>query len=153
MFQYHRGVNERNTNVPTKLTDQIINAAIDGFVAQNARLDQQIAELRAMLPGSSNGAGTVPEPKPTNRRKFSAAARRRMREAQRLRWSKIRGETAPAHKTARPKQRISEQGLKNIIAATKRRWALKRLEAAKARKAASVPKKAGAKRVTKKKAA
>jgi hypothetical protein len=140
--------------MPKQITEQVINAAIDGFVAKKARLDQQIAELRAMLPGRSNGSATVPEPTTTNRRKFSAAARRRMREAQRLRWSKIRGEKiALTHKTARPKRRISAQGLKNIIDATKRRWALKRLAAAKARKAASVPKKTGAKRVARKKAA
>lgn len=140
--------------MPRKLTDQVISAAIDGFVAQKARLDQQIAELRAMLPSNTNGAATVPELKPTNHRKFSAAARRRMREAQRLRWSKIRGETiAPPHRTARPKRRISEQGLKNIIAATKRRWALRRLEAAKAKKAASTHKKAAPRKVARKKTA
>ena len=36
--------------MPTKLTPEIITAAIEGFKAEKTRIDQQIAELRAMLP-------------------------------------------------------------------------------------------------------
>jgi hypothetical protein len=36
---------------------------------------------------------------------------------------------------AKPKRRISEEGIKRIIAATKKRWALKRAEAAKTKPA------------------
>lgn len=40
--------------MPTpKLTNQIIEAAIDGFLAKQKYLDSRIAELRAMLPGGS----------------------------------------------------------------------------------------------------
>ena len=130
MWQDDEG-ERRHKKMPGKLSDQIINAAIDGFEAQRTRLDQQIAALRAMLPGSSAGTGTTPNGAPTKRRKFSAAALRRMREAQRQRWAKVRAETKATTKPARPKRRISKQGLKNIIAATKRRWALQRLEGAK----------------------
>jgi hypothetical protein len=139
--------------MPTRLTAQIINAAIDGFQAQKSKLDQRIAELRAMLSGTSVEAVTTPQPTPAKRRKFSAAALRRMREAQRQRWARVRGETAAATKPAKPKRRISAQGMRNIIAATKRRWALNRREAAKARKAVASPKKAGVKKATKKVAA
>lgn len=136
-----------------KLTDRIISAAIDGFQAQKVRLDQQIAELRAMLPGGSVQPVTTPE-SARARRRFSPAARRRMREAQRQRWAKIRSETAGTpQRVTKPKRRISAQGLKNIIAATKRQWALKRLEAAKERKVTSSQKKAVAKRTARKKAA
>jgi hypothetical protein len=67
--------------MPTKLTNEIITAAIAGYEAQKTAIDHQIAELRA-----------GPEPPHRKRKKFSAATRRRMKEAQRLRWAKIRGE-------------------------------------------------------------
>jgi hypothetical protein len=136
-----------------RLTDQVINAAIEGFKAQKTRLNEQIAELRAMLSHSPNGSTATPEPAVTKRRKFSAAARRRTRKAQRQRWTRVRGRAVARVQKVKPKRHISEQGLKNIIAATKRRWALKRLQAAKARKAAVSRKKAASKKVPRKKAA
>jgi hypothetical protein len=75
--------------MPTKLTDEIITAAIKGYEAQKTAIDHQIADLRAMLSGRS-AAG--PEPLHRKRKKFSAATRQRMKEAQRRRWAKIRGE-------------------------------------------------------------
>ena len=40
--------------MPTpRLTPEIIHAAIDGFEAQKLRIDAQIADLRAMLPGGT----------------------------------------------------------------------------------------------------
>ena len=122
--------------MPAKLTNEIITAAIDGFESQKRKIDDQIAELRAMLPGSS-AETTATQGAPTRKpRKFSAAARRRMKEAQQTRWAKIRGESEPSAAAAtpepsKPKRRISEEGMKRIIAATKKRWALKRAEAAK----------------------
>ena len=35
--------------MPTELTEEIVNAAIEGFKAQKFRLDQHIAELRTRL--------------------------------------------------------------------------------------------------------
>jgi DNA-binding protein HU-beta len=57
-----------------------------------------------------------------------------MREAQQRRWAKIRGESepAPAKIPAKPKRKLSAAGRKAIIAAAKKRWALKRAEVAKA---------------------
>jgi hypothetical protein len=75
--------------MPTKLTDEIITAAIAGYEVQKTRIDHEIAELRAKLSGHP-AAG--PESPHRKRKKFSAATRRRMKEAQRLRWAKIRGE-------------------------------------------------------------
>jgi hypothetical protein len=135
-------------HMPKQLTDQVINAAIEGFKVQKTRLNERIAELRAMLSSTA-----TPGPAVTKRRKFSAAARQHMREAQRQRWTRVRGRAVARAQKAKPKRHISEQGLKNIIAATKRRWALKRLEAAKARKAAVSRKKAASKKVPRKKAA
>jgi hypothetical protein len=119
--------------MPTpKLTQEIINAAIDGFEAQKARIDTQIAELRAMLSGEPTATVTA-DAKP-GRRKFSAAAKKRMREAQQVRWAKIRGETAPeapAAKAAKPKRKLSAAGRANIVAALKKRWAAKKAAAKK----------------------
>jgi hypothetical protein len=56
-----------------------------------------------------------------------------MKEAQQLRWSKIRGESQSASSATpevpKAKRKISAEGMKRIIAATKKRWALKRAEA------------------------
>lgn len=59
-----------------------------------------------------------------------------MAAAQKARWAKIRGEAEPASslvapKPARQKRNLSAAGRKAISEATKKRWALKRAEAAK----------------------
>jgi vancomycin resistance protein YoaR len=110
-----------------KLTSTIIEAAIAGFEAQKKSIDAQIAELRAMLTPTPVSAEETPTK--TTRRKFSAAVRKRMREAQRLRWAKIRGESAPAKKTAKtakPKTGITAAGRKALSIAMKKRWAAKK---------------------------
>jgi hypothetical protein len=81
--------NEKGTMA--KLTNTIIEAAIAGFEAQKKSIDAQIAELRGMLTTKPESAEETPAK--TTRRKFSAAVRKRMREAQRLRWAKMRGES------------------------------------------------------------
>jgi hypothetical protein len=111
-----------------KLTSTIIQAAIDGFEGQKKNTDAQIAELRAML----TGAPDVEEQLPTKgtRRKFSAAARKRMREAQQLRWAKIKDESSNSAKTAvkagKPKRGITAAGRKALSIAMKKRWAAKK---------------------------
>ena len=102
-----------------KLTKIIIDAAIEGFEEQKRRIDAQIAELR----GELSGGGTEPAAETAtrrSRRKMSAAARKRIAEAQRKRWAAAKGESeAPA----KPKRKLSAAGRAAIIAATKRRWA------------------------------
>lgn len=125
-----------------KLKEELVYAAIDGFTAQKLRIDSQIAELRAILNGSSTGIAATPEPAPRRRRKMSAAARRRIAIAQKVRWEKVRGESEPGpSKVKAPKRKLSAAGRRAIVEALKRRWALKRLEAAKAKKAAPARKK------------
>jgi len=121
--------------MPQKLSPQIISAAIAGFEQQKIEIDKQIAELRSMLTGSAETATITPEATPGKRKKFSAAARRKMALAQKARWAKIRGESAPAPaklKTPKTKRRISPEGMKRIIAATKKRWRLARAATKKA---------------------
>jgi hypothetical protein len=115
-----------------KLTPEIIAAAIEGFESQKARLDQQIAELRAMLPGGAAETTVTPQAPGRKRRKFSAAARKRMQEAQQRRWANIRAVSEPATPVpAKPKGRLSKAGKAAIVAALKKRWAAKKAEAAK----------------------
>lgn len=118
-----------------KLTNTMIEAAIYGFEAQKKDIDTQIAELRAMMTGgtlASNGNEEASD-KP-KRRKRSAAVRQRMREAQQLRWAKIKGKAeAPAKKTvakaSRPKPKFSAAARKALSIAMKKRWAAKKAAA------------------------
>jgi hypothetical protein len=146
--------------MPTqKLTPDIITAAIEGLEGRKTRIDSQIAELRALLSGgpaetsadgaTADGATSTQLSAPRKRKKFSAAARRRMKEAQQRRWSKIRGESEPTAPAApeppKAKRRISPEGMKRIIAATKKRWRLAKAAKAQptiapARKKAAVKK-------------
>jgi hypothetical protein len=81
-------------------------------------------ELVQLLGGeTSTPAQTTEEPK---KRKFSAAARAKMRAAQKARWAKIKG-TAPTAKPAqKPKSKMSAQGLANIRAGVAKRMAAQR---------------------------
>ena len=119
----------------TKLTNEIILAAIDGFESQKKQIDSQITELRLMLNGGRTESAAEPETPGRKRKRFSAAARRRMREAQQRRWAAVRGEIKPSAptitKSPTRKRHLSAAGRKAIIAASKRRWALKRAETAK----------------------
>lgn len=132
------------------LTAEIITAAIEGFESQKRRIDGQIAELRALLAGAPAKFAAMPEAPTRKRRKFSAAARKRMKEAQQRRWAKIKGASEPsAPATAEPakaKRKLSKAGKEAIVAALKKRWAAKKAEAAKLKPAA---KKAAAKKVAK----
>jgi hypothetical protein len=139
--------------MPTqRLTNEIINAAIEGFEAQKKRIDGQIAELRSFL---TVGPAETAEPAATRKRgKFSDATRLRMKEAQQRRWARIKGESEPAAPAAVPakaKRQLSEAGRQAIAEAARKRWAAKR--AAKQTPAPSAKKKATGKKATRKKAA
>jgi hypothetical protein len=118
--------------MPT-VTNEVIEAAIAGFEGQKQHIDFKIAELRAMLDGGHTAPAAKTETTPT-KRKFSAAALKRMREAQQRRWAKVRGESAPTVKasapsvkvapiTKKPKRKLSAAGRKAIAEAQKKRWA------------------------------
>src|SRR5664280_2707662 len=126
-----------------KLTPEIINAAVEGFEQQKRRIDAQIAELRQMLTGSPTATAATPESPKGKRRKMSAAARKRIGDAQRKRWAESKKESEPpspvAPEAAKPKRKLSAAGKKAIADATKRRWARVRAEAATAAKAQQAP--------------
>jgi hypothetical protein len=122
--------------MPTRLTNEIITAAILGFEEQKRHLDSRIRELRSMRSGGADEPEATPEP-PARKRRMSAAGRRAMAEAMRKRWAEAKKVTAPAlSATPKLRRRLSAAGRAAIIAATKKRWALKRAEAAKAERAA-----------------
>jgi len=114
-----------------QLTKAVIEAAIHGFEARKRDIDIQIAELRELLTGADSAhTATPPEHK---RRHVSAAARKRMREAQRARWAKIKGESiSPAKaaaKAAKRKGGLTPEGRKKLSLAMKKRWAAKKASA------------------------
>ena len=121
--------------MPTKPSNEVILAAIEGFQSQVIQIDTKIGELRQMLNGNRTGSTAETAAPVRKRRKFSVAARRRMREAQQRRWAAIKGgKSSPAPATAKspkPNRRLSAAGRAAIIAATKKRWALKRADGAK----------------------
>jgi hypothetical protein len=121
--------------MPTKLDNEILAAAIEGFEVQKRRIDSQITEIRQILNGGSAEPAATTEPG-RKRRKVSAAGRKRMAEAQRKRWA-AKKQSIAAPKAARPeaqkpKRKMSAAGRKRISEATKKRWALVRASAAKA---------------------
>jgi hypothetical protein len=134
-----------------KLKPEIILAAIDGFESQKRRIDDQIAELRSMLPGASPAAAQeAVQPK----RKVSAAARRRMALGQQRRWAAIKngaGSPSPATpEPSKPKRKLSAAGRAAIVAALKKRWAARKKTVAGNAKPAAA-KKSAAKRSAAKK--
>ena len=129
-----------------RFTTEIITAAIDGFEAQKNRIDTQIVALRAMLAGDGAARATeaAVQPVTRKRRKLSAAARKRIGDAQRKRWAASRKPSHPIQSISaeppRQKRHLSAAGRRAIIAATKKRWAAIRAAQEAARK--SVAKKA-----------
>jgi len=115
--------------MPTKLTNEVITAAILGFEEQKRHIDSRISELKAMLSGGPAEPAATPEASTRKRKKFTAAARRKMALAQKARWAKIKGASdrpAPAAtpEPSKPKRKLSAAGRAAIIAATKKRWQL-----------------------------
>ena len=89
--------------MPTqKLNTAILLAAIEGFEQQKLRIDGQIAELRAMLPGGRPEPVAAPGTPITKRRRMSAAARKRIADAQRKRWAESKAKSAATPEPAKP---------------------------------------------------
>src|SRR5665647_1763987 len=134
-----------------KLTTEIITAAVEGVEQQKLPIDAQIAELRQMLTGSPTATAATPEGPKDRRRKMSAAARKRIGDAQRQRWAESKKKSSPvAPAAAKPKRKLSAAGKKAISEATKKRWAA--FHAAKKAGTPIVARKRAAKKTAAKKA-
>jgi hypothetical protein len=104
------------------LTAEILDAAIEGFEARKRRIDEQIAQVRQLQNGHQPADTSAPQKR--SRRKMSAAARKRIGDAQRKRWAATkRGAKATTTATANPKRKLSAAGRAAIVAALKKRWA------------------------------
>ena len=112
-----------------QLTQGIIDAAIEGFESQKRRIDEQIAELRALSNGNAPAVAEAPK-----KRGMSAAGRKAIAEAQRKRWAAKGQAETKAPKVAKPvkkKRVLSAAGKAAIVAALKKRWAAKKAAAKK----------------------
>lgn len=140
--------------MPPQLDRSILEIALAGLEAQKEKILAQIRQVKEVLGGSpAQTTATGTSDLPTGRRKkFSAATRKKMAEAQRLRYAKSRGEiqspeAAPA--PTKKKRKMSAAGRKAISEATKKRWA--DLRAAKEQaEARPTRKKAGRKKAARK---
>jgi hypothetical protein len=136
---------------PVSLTDDLLAAAVKGYELELSRIETAIADLREKLGHGAQPASRASEPRPRTRR-FSAATRKKMAAAQRLRWKKV-NQTAeqPQKEAAKPKRKMSASARKRIAAAQRKRWAAVKKASAAAKKAPA--KKVAAKKVAVKKAA
>ena len=135
-----------------QLTAEILDAAIEGFELRKVRIDKQIAQVRQLLNGDQPVAASTSETQNEPRRKMSAAARKRIGDAQRKRWAATKGDTETAPKTAtKPKRKLSAAGRAAIVAALKNRWAAKKAGLTVVKKA--VAKKAANRKAVAKRAA
>ena len=110
------------SHATTQTTADILSAALEGFEAQKNRIDVRIAEIKQMLNGSGTGPSGVSEAT-APRRNVSAASRRRMARAQRLRWKRIKQAVGPKADVTRPKRKLSAASRKRMAVAQKKRWA------------------------------
>ncbi len=120
--------------MPPTISPEILQAALAGLRLQEQKIQEQIAEVESMLGGRA-AAPTTPSDAPQgSRKKRSLAVRRKMALAQKKRWQAIKGTTTEepvpnAPEAPKAKRKISAEGMKNIIAATKRRWKRQKAEA------------------------
>ena len=105
------------------------------------RIDQLIRELGQILDGAATAPGqranVAANNGPTGKRTMSAEGRRRIAEAARARWARVRGESGKtagaASSNEGPKKRtMSAAARRKIAAAARARWAKVKAEKAKA---------------------
>lgn len=109
---------------------ELLQAALIGLQYQASEIDRKMAEIRTLIDGGRSSSAPAIA-KPAKKRTLSAAARRRIAEAQRKRWAAFHKEgkaEGPAQKAtpaapARKKPRTSPAARKRVAEATKKRWA------------------------------
>ncbi|MCC7497455.1 MAG: hypothetical protein IT160_07755 [Bryobacterales bacterium] len=72
--------------------ETLLSAALEGLQLQRKRIDEQIAQVRALLGGRRVKSATVsvPAAKSPRKRQLSEAARKRIAAAQKRRWAEYR---------------------------------------------------------------
>src|SRR5262249_54779670 len=94
------------------------------------KLQEAISAIEGLNGNSAGTSVNGTRPKKT----MSAAARRKIAQAQRARWAKVRRQTSGAEPSNSSRPKISAAGRKRIAAAARARWA--RVRAQQAKKAA-----------------
>ena len=112
-----------------KHDQSLLRAALIGYQQQIAAIDLVMANIRFQLSGRGTQATSAVEEAPKKRRKFSASSRRKMAQAQKLRWKKIKQDSEPSQ-PEKPKRTMSASARKRIAAAQRKRWAEKKKQAA-----------------------
>ncbi|MCX6625144.1 MAG: hypothetical protein NTY38_29605 [Acidobacteria bacterium] len=82
---------------PKSVQDEsLLAAALEGLELQKKRIEEQIAQVRALLAGrrSKTAAAPVPAVKAPRKRELSEAARKRIAAAQKRRWAEYRKKSA-----------------------------------------------------------
>jgi hypothetical protein len=131
--------------MPTKLNHDIIAAAIEGFEAQKARIDLQIAELKAVVSGSPIEPVAEAAAKPQKRkRRLSPEGRKAIADAARKRWAAVnaaKAASASPKKAAKKKSAAKTVAKKAAVTAAPAKAAKKAAPAKKAavKKPASTP--------------
>jgi hypothetical protein len=95
-----------------------------------ADIQERIFKLKGEfeeLLGAAVGTAALATAEPKKRRKFSAAARAKMRKAQKARWAKIKGAKVSTKPSWKPKRKISAAGKKRLSDLAKARWAMVRV--------------------------
>ena len=114
-----------------QLTTDILNAALESLTSKRQEIEEQIAEVRRLLAGSTNGA-SAGLAHAGRKRRISAAGRRAIAAAQRRRWTEKKvAVLTRATAAKKPKRKLSPAGRAAIVAALKKRWAAKRAEGVK----------------------
>ncbi|HWR54291.1 MAG TPA: hypothetical protein VN428_24505 [Bryobacteraceae bacterium] len=97
----------------SELDRSILEAALEGLQHRLETINENMAEVRGLLSGRAKAVSAQvesPAEKPTRRRRMSAAARKRIAEAQRRRWQQFRaGQKGPGKRgKAAPKAAAEE---------------------------------------------
>ena len=100
----------------------VLEMALVGYEMERSRIEAAIAEIQAELGqgGSRQSSGAVTghtEPKTTGKKRFSAAARKRMAAAQKKRWQLLKAKKAEA---AKPERKPATKRRNASTSATKR---------------------------------
>ena len=114
-----------------KVTNEMIEAAIQGFESQKKHIDSQIAELRAMLSMSIKPPTSDSQTVSHKKRGMSTAGRSAIAEAQRKRWAAVKAQSVVPGAPKKTKRKLSAAGRAAIVAALKKRWAAKKATATK----------------------
>jgi len=80
------------------LDPAVLQAALEGLELQRQRLDQQIAQVKAMLSQPARKRAAVVKESPRPRRRLSSPARKRIAAAQKKRWAEFKKKSRQAKK-------------------------------------------------------